>query len=131
LLRSHMGEVNPRLASGRPAMKEIPFIYGDAEDPVTVYGRYRGGEGVFVNLYRSKDGFRVLLSETEMVEVPDSEDRFKNKVRGWMRPRMPIGRFLEELSRHGATHHSAFVYGADAAQIGFFCDLLGLGYDVI
>ncbi len=131
LLLSHMGEFNPRLASGRPAMKEIPFIYGDAEDPVTVYGRYRGGEGVFVNLYRSKDGFRVLLSKTEMVEVPDSEDRFKNKVRGWMRPRIPVARFLEELSRHGATHHSAFVYGADAAQIGFFCDLLGLGYDVI
>ena len=131
LLLSHMGEFNIRLASGRPAMKEIPFIYGDADDPVVAYGRYRGGEGVFINLYRSAEGFKVLLSETEMVDIPDSEDKFKNKVRGWMRPRIPVARFLEELSRHGATHHSAFVYGADAAQIGFFCDLLGLGYDVI
>lgn len=131
LLLSHMGEFNCRLASGRPAMKEIPFIYGDADDPVVVYGRYRGGSGVFVNLYHSADGFKVLLSETEMVEVPDSEDRFKTKVRGWMRPKTTVAKFLEGLSFHGATHHSAFVYGADASQLGFFCDLLGLEYDVI
>ena len=131
LLLSHMGEFNYRLADGKPAMKEMPFIYGEAKDPIVAYGRYRGGKAVFVNLYRGTEDYRVVLSDVEMLEVTDGEDRFSAKVRGWMKPRKPVGRFLEDLSRCGATHHSALVYGESTASLAFFCRLLGLEYDII
>lgn len=131
LLLSHMGEYNLSLVSGKPQMTEMPFIYGGAKDPIVAYGRYRGGKAVFMNLFRSADGFRMLISDVEMLEVSDNDDKFTNKVRGWMRPHMPIARFLEKLSHVGATHHSALVYGARVEEIKYFCELLSIPYDVI
>lgn len=131
LLLSHMGEFNPNLTAGKDGMKEMPFIYGGAKDPIISYGRYRGGEAVFVNLYRGIDGFRMVIAPVDMVEVNADDDNFTTRVRGWMRPRMPIADFLEKISRAGATHHSALIYGAKVSELEYFAELLGLGYDTI
>ncbi len=131
LLLSHMGEYNPNLTSGKCGMKEIPFIYGDAKNPVVSYGRYKGGDAVFVNLYRTKDDFRMIISAVDMVEVRPDDDTLEVRVRGWMKPRMPIADFLEAISRVGATHHSALVYGARVSELVYFADLLGIGYDIV
>lgn len=129
LLLSHMGEYNPNLIRDRAGMKEINFIFGDSENPVVSYGCYRGGDAVFANLYKAADGFRLFISPVEMVDV--KEDNFPTRVRGWMRPHMPVSDFLEALSRAGATHHSALIYGATAEQLGFFASLCGLGYEIV
>ena len=39
--------------------------------------------------------------------------------------------FLEKLSINGATHHSAFVYGAKAEELEYFGKLLGMETVVI
>lgn len=109
LFLSHMGEVNYALIDGRPALKEMPFIYGEAKNPVIGYARYRKGKAVFVNLFRDAEGYKLLVAPVTM-EEPVGEDRFASSMRGWMRPAMPVGEFLEALSRAGATHHSALVY---------------------
>ena len=131
LLLSHMGEYNPKLTSGKCGMKEIPFIYGDAKSPVVSYGRYKGGDAVFINLYRTKDDFRMIISAVDMVEVRPDDDTLEVRVRGWMKPKMPIADFLEAISRVGATHHSALVYGARVSELVYFADLLGIGYDIV
>jgi len=38
-------------------------------------------------------------------------------VRGWIRPAVPISRFLEAYSRAGGTHHAALVYQPVANRI--------------
>ena len=131
LLLSHMGEYNPKLTSGKCGMKEILFIYGDAKSPVVSYGRYKGGDAVFINLYRTKDDFRMIISAVDMVEVRPDDDTLEVRVRGWMKPKMPIADFLEAISRVGATHHSALVYGARVSELVYFADLLGIGYDIV
>ena len=131
LLLSHMGEYNPKLTSGKCGMKEIPFIYGDAKSPVVSYGRYKGGDAVFINLYRTKDDFRMIISAVDMVEVRPDDDTLEVRVRGWMKPKMPIADFLEAISRVGATHHSALVYGATVSELVYFANLLGIGYDIV
>ena len=131
LLLSHMGEYNIALASGKPKMFEAPFVFTEAKNPIVAYGRYHGGKAVFMNLYRSANGFKMLISPVEMVEVADQDDRFQNKVRGWMRPEKPVADFLEAISHLGGTHHSALVYDAKVSEIEYFCDILGIPYDVI
>ena len=121
----------PNLTSGKCGMKEIPFIYGDAKSPVVSYGRYKGGDAVFINLYRTKDDFRMIISAVDMVEVRPDDDTLEVRVRGWMKPKMPIADFLEAISRVGATHHSALVYGATVSELVYFADLLGIGYDIV
>ncbi|MBO4322864.1 MAG: hypothetical protein J5919_07685 [Clostridia bacterium] len=131
LLLSHMGEYNPNLVAGRETMTEMDFIYGGAKNPVVTYGCYRAGDAVFVNLYRTAEGFRLFISPVKMEEPAPGTDRFTNKVRGWMRPPEGVARFLEDISFAGATHHSALVYGARTAEIEYFAKLLGLPFTTV
>ena len=126
LLISHMGEYNLALVKGKPGMKKINFIYGENTlDPVVSYGCYRAGEAVFINLFKAEDGYKLLISPIEMLDVP--ERAFEFKVRGWFTPRtMSIDSFLEDLSRAGATHHSAIIYGSTVREMEFFASILGL-----
>ncbi len=125
LLISHMGEMNYNLCAGRPEMKEINFIFGqDAENPVVAYGCYKPGKAVFANIFRDEKGFCLLSAPVEM--IGETTDNFKGKIRGWFKPEMPIGEFLEKISYAGVTHHSLMIYGAEVEQIEYFGRLLGL-----
>ncbi len=129
LMLSHMGEFNRALIAGKPEIKEIPFVFGDAVDPVVTYGRYKGGEAVFCNIFRGPDGFEMLAAPVTMLDT--IEDNFKGVVRGFMKPHVPVENFLEEISRAGVTHHSSLVYGADVKQIEFFASLLGMKTTIV
>ena len=124
LFLSHMGEFNMALCDGKPEIKEIPFVFGDAEDPVVCYGCYRPGDAVFVNIFKDCEKYNLLISPVRMLEHPG--DRFAGVVRGWMQPCVPLPEFLEAISRAGVTHHSSLVYGASLAELEFFGSLLGL-----
>ena len=74
---------------------------------------------------QAEDGYKLLISPIEMLDVP--ERAFEFKVRGWFTPStMSIDSFLEDLSRAGATHHSAIIYGATVREMEFFASILGL-----
>ncbi len=121
---SHMGEFNMALSADKPEIKEIPFVFGDAEDPVVCYGCYQPGDAVFVNIFKDTEKYNLLISPVKMLEHPD--DRFTGTVRGWMQPVLPLPEFLEAISNAGVTHHSSLVYGATLAELEYFGNLLGL-----
>lgn len=121
---SHMGEFNVALAAGRPEIKKIPFTFGNADDPVVCYGRYKAGSAVFVNVFKDSEKYNMLISPVEMQDAP--VDKFEGTVRGWFKPCMPVGDFLAEISKAGVTHHSSLVYGAQLSELEFFGKLLGL-----
>lgn len=129
LLISHMGEYNEALADGKPEMKEIPFIFGHAEDPVVSYARYKAGDAVFCNVFKDADDYKILVAPVQM--VTKAEDRFAGSVRGWLKPTMPIADFLEAISTEGVTHHSSLVYGATVEQLAHFGDILGMDVIVV
>ncbi|MGX4585715.1 L-arabinose isomerase family protein [Paenibacillus chitinolyticus] len=113
---SHMGEMNVRVAAGKPLLKEKEFPFADADTPVAAYGRFRAGEAVYVNLAPGRHGtYTFILAPIEMCE-PDGEDRMTDAIRGWFRPPVPIERFLADYSRLGGTHHGVIVYG-DAMNV--------------
>ena len=124
LCLSHMGEFNPALSAETPEIKEIPFVFGDAEDPVVCYGRYKAGSAIFVNVFKGEKGYKMLISPVEM--QPAEKDNFVGTVRGWMKPPVPVADFLEAISEAGVTHHSSLVYGAAIKELEFFAKLLGL-----
>lgn len=125
LFLSHMGEYNMALTNGKSEMKKISFIFGEADDPVVGYGCYKGGSAVFTNVFKNESGkYSMLISPVEMLDI--REDNFVGTVRGWMKPMMPVARFLEKISMAGVTHHSTIVYGADVSEIEYFARLAGL-----
>lgn len=125
---SHMGEVNYALLTDKPELKELNFIYGKgAENPVIGYGCYREGPAVFVNVFVDRNGEYRLLAAPVTMEQPTDVDRFAGKaVRGWMKPAVPVAKFLKTISEAGVTHHSTLVYNATVDELAFFGNLLGM-----
>lgn len=122
---SHMGEVNPSLLSGKPALMEYPFVFGDVDNPVKPAGCLREGKAAFVNLAPLAEGrFRLILAPVTMKQ-PKGRDKFADSVRGWMKPQLPVPDFLAEYSRVGGTHHAALVYEADIEILAGFGNLMG------
>lgn len=134
VMLSHMGELNYACADAPIELTETNFIYGTPEhpvdNPIVGYARLRAGKAVFANLYDDGRGYRLLLAPVTM-EAPECEDKFVAKMRGWLKPEMPIEAFLEGISRVGATHHSMLIYDTSVEALSYFGDLLGIPVEVL
>ncbi len=129
LFLSHMGEINYRIADTKPCICRAGVNFTPGRFPYVGYARMKGGTGVYVNVSRGRDAYRLVLAPAEMIAV--GQDSFGRAMRGWMQPSVTTAQFLEALSRNGATHHSAFVYGARAEDIAYFGRLLQMETVVI
>ncbi len=125
VLLSHMGEVNYRIAANRPELRRTADNFTPAANPYVAYIRMKGGRGAYVNVSRAEKDYRITVADAELLDYED--DSFAGSMRGFMRPAgLDTARFLEGLSRAGATHHSTFVTGASADEIAFFARLHGI-----
>ena len=124
LFLSHMGEVNYNIADCKPVIKRKGATYvDDAEYPYAGYTRMKGGKGVYINISRARDDYRLFAAPADMLSF--DHDNYQNDMRGWMKPEgYTTAEFLEEHSKWGATHHSIFVYGATVDEIDFFGQIL-------
>ena len=131
LLLSHMGEINLNLAAPTPAVVDMPFAYTDAGDTVAPAARFRGGEGVMADLAFGADGYRLILSKAELLDIEDADSVYRGAVRGWLWPSMPLAEFLEAYSHAGGTHHWVWVYGAAMEEFKNFGSFCGFSVDII
>jgi L-arabinose isomerase len=126
LLLSHMAEMNLALAGEKPVLADVPFPYTDAGDTVGAFGCLKSGSAVLVNLAPLKpDRYTLLAADVEMLRPDWDETGLHRQIRGWMKPRMPLEKFLAWFSEAGGTHHSALVYGADARSLAAFGRMMG------
>ncbi len=129
LFMSHMAEVNLGIINSKPFVSRCGRNYSEGTMPYAPSARMKGGKGVFLNVCRGKDDFKLVISDCEMMEY--AEDNFEGSVRGWMKTQKDMGLFLADYSKYGATHHSVFVYDATIADIQFFGELIGVETVVI
>ncbi len=129
LFLSHMGEVNYRVTATKPQVCRAGVNYTPGPYPYMGYTRMKAGQGVYVNISRGQEDYKLTLASAEMIE--QAQDNFTASMRGWMKPQVTTARFLEALSENGATHHSIFVYGAKLEELVYFGRLLGLETVVI
>lgn len=123
---SHMGEANINLFSKKAVLieKNLPFI--DVDSPVIAFGRLKKGKVTIANLAPTKNSFSLIVCKGEMLDIED-EKNYKDSIRGWFKPDIPVADFLYLFSKAGGTHHSALVYGGDdvAKQIMTFGEIMG------
>jgi L-arabinose isomerase len=126
LFISHMGEINPAVAASRPQVVEKPFRFTGALNPAILTCAPRAGEAVLVNLAPGpNDTFSLILAAVESLgDSPVASMRAQ--IRGWIRPRRPVGEFLEAYSQHGGTHHKALVMGERLEALQAFARFAGL-----
>ena len=130
LFMSHMGEMNYRIADVKPVIRRVGVKYAGEIYPYVGYTRMKSGEGVYVNISRDKEDYKLLLAPAKV--LAEGQDNFPNSMRGWMMPKdSTTAEFLEKLSDNGATHHSSFIYGAKVEELVYFGKLLALETVVI
>jgi L-arabinose isomerase len=88
---------------------------------------FKPGKAVFVNLAPTRDGYNLIAAPVTMVSGGKNK-KFKNTVRGWMKPAMPLNEFLAEYSRVGGTHHAALVYGASMRSLAGFSQIMNFKF---
>lgn len=131
LFLSHMGEINPAVAAARPLVCEKPFPYTKAQNPAVLACAPAPGPAVFVNLAPGpEDTFRLIVAPVELLG-DGTHPEMHTKIRGWMRPELPVTEFLEEYSCLGGTHHSALVLGQHTEAVAAFARMAGLGCELV
>ncbi len=122
---SHMGEMNIDLAAERPVLVEKDFPFTDVENPAVAYARFREGRVVFANLAPGENQkYSLVLAEGYMLRV-DGEDKMKQSIHGWFKPKAPIQRFLADYSKAGGTHHAVLVYDDVIDDLVKFGEIMG------
>ncbi len=130
LFLSHMGEVNPAIAKGKPRLIELDFPYTPAQNPAIPACTFMPGDATLVNLLylnEAKREFGILAEEMEVLEEPENTT-MGDCIRAWIRsPSLPLDQFLEFYSRCGGTHHSALMRGDYSDQVETMAEFLELG----
>jgi L-arabinose isomerase len=131
LFLSHMGEINPAETAAQPLLYEKEFPFTATLNPATLACAPRPGRATLVNLAPGpNDSFRLITASVEVLADGTHPDLVR-WVRGWIRPALPLPRFLEEFSHLGGTHHSALMFGEHTAALADFGELLNLEHRII
>lgn len=131
LFLSHMGEINPEVAARKPLVYEKEFPFTEALNPAAIACAPAPGPAVLVNLAPGpNETFGLLVAPVEVLGDA-THPGMREWIRGWVRPRCELGRFLETYSRLGGTHHSALVLGERTEAVEAFAAFAGIGCRVI
>ena len=120
VLLSHMAEMNLNLSCYRPVLSDVHFPYASTGDTVAAYGCMRKGDAVLVNLAPTTEGYNLIVSSVEMLDLGREHGSYRYAIEGWMKPGLPLSEYLKAYSFAGGTHHSALVYGAPIREIEAF-----------
>ncbi len=119
VLGSHMLEICPSIASGKPRCEVHPLGIGGKEDPARLVFNVDGGEAINVSLVDMGNRFRMIVNEVKAIK-PEKD-----------LPKLPVARVLwdcypdMETAAHawilaGGAHHTVF---SKALNTQYFEDL--------
>ncbi len=128
---SHMGEFNPAVAAAKPRLYEKEFPFTPAQNPAAISCAPQPGAAVLVNIAPGpNDSFGLIVAPVTVMGDGTHPD-YKDWIRGWLKPTVPLPAFLEAYSQHGGTHHNALVYGDCLDALAAFAKFAGLSYTLI
>ncbi len=125
VLGSHMLEVDPSLANGKPSCEIHPLGIGGKADPVRLVFNVAGGPALNASLIDMGNRFRLLINEVEAVEVEQDL------------PKLPVARVLwkpmPDLKTScaawiyaGGAHHTCFSQNLKPETLQDFADIAGI-----
>ncbi|MHB0877102.1 MAG: L-fucose/L-arabinose isomerase family protein [Anaerolineae bacterium] len=123
-LVGHDGPHHVALAQGRPVLRGLTLYHGKRGAGVSVEFQLKHGPVTCVGLTQTADGrFKVVLAEGESLPGPIPATGNTNT-----RCRFPpsVGRFIENWSLEGPTHHFALGLGHVAGLVGDLCHCWGI-----
>ncbi|WP_191300698.1 L-arabinose isomerase [Deinococcus indicus] len=106
VLGSHMLEVCPTIADGRPRLEVHPLGIGGKDDPVRLVFDAQTGPAINVSLIDLGSRFRFVLNEVDSVEHPPL-------------PHLPVARAVWECRPDFKTACAAWIHAGGAHHTGY------------
>jgi L-arabinose isomerase len=105
ILGSHMLEVCPTIAAGKPSVEIHPLGIGGREDPVRMKFTAATGPGVVVGMCDLGDRFRLVANQVQLVEPDEPLESLPVAHAVW-EPAPDLGTSAETWIMAGAPHHT-------------------------
>ncbi|MBO0948692.1 L-arabinose isomerase [Fibrella forsythiae] len=130
VLGSHMLEICPSIAVGKPTCEIHPLGIGGKADPVRLVFNAPAGPAINVSLIDMGNRFRLLVNEVDAVEVAEALPKLPVARALWKpKPDMATGCAAWILA--GGAHHTVFSQNLTTDQIEDFADIFGVELVVI
>lgn len=129
VLGSHMLEVCPSIAAGKPRLECHPLGIGGKQDPARLVFDALTGPAINVSLIDLGNRFRLIVNEVEAVSHPEL-------------PKLPVARAVWECKPDfktalaawiyaGGAHHTAYSYVLGSEHMEDFAEIVGIELVVI
>jgi L-arabinose isomerase len=130
VLGSHMLEICPSIAAGRPSCEIHPLSIGGAEDPVRLVFTAAPGPAVVVAMVDLGDRFRLIANLVDVVTPPEPLPRLP-VARALWKPRPDFATAAEAWLNAGGAHHTVYTAALDIEVIADFAEIAGIELLVI
>ncbi len=124
VLGSHMLEIDPAIAAGKPSCEIHPLGIGGKEDPVRLVFNAPTGNALNASLIDLGNRFRLLVNEVKAVKHPKL-------------PKLPVARAVWECKPNfktacqawilaGGAHHTGYSYAVTTEMLEDFANIAGV-----
>mgnify|MGYP000447026086 CR=1 FL=1 len=125
ILQSHMLEVCPSVADGKPAIKVCPLSMGEREDPARLVFTSKTGPAIATSLVDLGDRFRLIINDVDCKKVEKPMPKLPVATNFWT-PQPDLYTGAEAWILAGGAHHTAFTYDLTAEQMGDWANAMGI-----
>lgn len=130
VLGSHMLEICPSIAAGKPSCEIHPLGIGGKADPVRLVFDAPAGPAINVSLIDMGNRFRLLVNEVEAVSITEALPKLPVARVLWKpMPDMQTGCAAWILA--GGAHHTAYSQNLTMKHIEDFADIFGVELVII
>ncbi len=116
ILQAHMLEICPSLAEGRQAIRCLPLLMGNREDPARLVFTSKTGPGIAVSLIDLGSRFRLIIHEVDCKKNEKPMPKLPVATTFWT-PQPDFKTGLEAWVIAGGAHHSSFSFDLTSEQM--------------
>ena len=122
VLGSHMLEICPSIAAGKPRIEIHPLGIGGKDDPARLVFNAAAGEAVNASLVEFGDRFRLVVNEVKTIDTPQPMPKLPVAQAVWI-PYPDFTTGLEGWLWSGGAHHTGYSTQIGSEHLQVYADL--------
>lgn len=130
ILGSHMLEICPSIAAGKPSLEVHPLGIGGKADPARLVFTAPSGPAVVATLVEMSEGFRLIVNEVDVVP-PEAELPKLPVARAVWLPKPSLKVAAAAWIYAGGAHHTGFSQALTTEHLEDFAEIAGIELIVI
>jgi L-arabinose isomerase len=130
VLGSHMLEICPSIAAGKPSLEVHPLGIGGKADPARLVFTAPNGPAVVATLVEMSEGFRLIVNEVDVVPPEEELPKLPVARAVWL-PKPSLKIAAAAWIYAGGAHHTGFSQALTTEHLEDFAEIAGIELIVI